>query len=417
MDKSDSIKLKEYERFLKRKMNKLAIFGGTPIRNEKIFYGRQWIDDQDVKAVAEVMKSPFITQGPQTEKLEKALCKYTGAEYAVCISNGTAALYVACVAAGVGPGDEVITTPMTFAASANCALYCGADVVFADINPETYNIDPKSIVKKITNKTKAIVAVDFTGQAVEIDEIRKICEEHNLVFIEDAAHSIGTKYNGKQVGSLADMTTFSFHPVKTITGGEGGAILTDNEEYYKKLVLYRSHGITKNPDLMEHPTGEVWYYEQLGLGYNFRLTDIQAALITSQLSKIDGFAQRRKEIVKRYNDAFRDMEEIIVQKEIEQSDSCRHLYIIQLNPSKLSCTRKEFFDALAAENVQPQVHYIPVYYFPYYERLGYKRGLCPNAERIYENIMSIPLYPALTDEDVEDVIHAVKKVIEAYKKR
>lgn len=398
-------------------MEKLAINGGQPVRKEKIFYGRQWIDDQDVKAVAEVMKSPFITQGPQTEKLEKALCEYTGAEYAVCISNGTAALYVACVAAGIGPGDEVITTPMTFAASANCALYCGADVVFADINPVTYNIDPKSIVKKITNKTKAIVAVDFTGQAVEIDEIRKICEEHNLVFIEDAAHSIGTKYNGKQVGSLADMTTFSFHPVKTITGGEGGAILTDNEEYYKKLVLYRSHGITKDPDLMEHPTGEVWYYEQLGLGYNFRLTDIQAALITSQLSKIDGFAQRRKEIVKRYNDAFRDMEEIIVQKEIEQSDSCRHLYIIQLNPSKLSCTRKEFFDALAAENVQPQVHYIPVYYFPYYERLGYKRGLCPNAERIYENIMSIPLYPALTDEDVEDVIHAVKKVIGAYKKR
>lgn len=397
-------------------MKELAINGGQPVRKEKIFYGRQWIDDDDVKAVTEVLKSPFITQGPEVEKLERALCDYTGAKYAVCIANGTAALYVACVAAGIGAGDEVITTPMTFAASANCALYCGAKVVFADINPETYNIDPESIREKITDKTKAIVAVDFTGQVVEVDEIRKICDEYNLIFIEDAAHSIGSKYNGKQVGSLADLTTFSFHPVKTITGGEGGAILTDNEEYYKKLLLYRSHGITKDPDMMEHPTGETWYYEQLGLGYNFRLTDIQAALIRSQLSKIDQFATRRKEIVKRYSDAFQDMEGIIVQKEIEQSDSCRHLYIIQLDLDKLTCTRKEFFDALSAENVQPQVHYIPVYYFPYYQKLGYRKGICPNAEKVYEGIMSIPLYPAMTDEDVDDVIMSVKKIVDYYKK-
>lgn len=198
-------------------MKELAINGGQPVRKEKIFYGRQWIDDDDVKAVTEVLKSPFITQGPEVEKLERALCDYTGAKYAVCIANGTAALYVACVAAGIGAGDEVITTPMTFAASANCALYCGAKVVFADINPETYNIDPESIREKITDKTKAIVAVDFTGQVVEVDEIRKICDEYNLIFIEDAAHSIGSKYNGKQVGSLADLTTFSFHPVKTIS--------------------------------------------------------------------------------------------------------------------------------------------------------------------------------------------------------
>lgn len=392
----------------------LAINGGQPVRKEKIFYGCQWIDDNDVKAVTEVLQSPFITQGPQVEKLEQALCNYTGSKYAVCIANGTAALYVACVTAGIGAGDEVITTPMTFAASANCALYCGAKVVFADINPDTYNIDPKSIREKITDRTKAIVAVDFTGQVVEVDEIRRICEEYNLVFIEDAAHSIGSKYNGKLVGSLADLTTFSFHPVKTITGGEGGAILTDNEEYYKKLLLYRSHGITKDPDMMEQPTGEAWYYEQLGLGYNFRLTDIQAALIRSQLSKIDQFATRRKEIVKRYNDAFQDMEGIIVQKEIEQSDSCRHLYIIQLALDKLSCTRKEFFDALSAENVQPQVHYIPVYYFPYYQKLGYQKGICPNAEKVYEGIMSIPLYPAMTDQDVEDVIRAVRKVLLFY---
>lgn len=413
--RNDSVKGGEEMNIETRLQRKdLAINGGQPVRKEKIFYGRQWIDDDDVRAVTEVLKSPFITQGPEVEKLERALCDYTGAKYAVCIANGTAALYVACVAAGIGAGDEVITTPMTFAASANCALYCGAKVVFADINPDTYNIDPKRIREKITDKTKAIVAVDFTGQVVEVDEIRKICEEYNLVFIEDAAHSIGSKYNGKLVGSLADLTTFSFHPVKTITGGEGGAILTDNEEYYKKLLLYRSHGITKDPDMMEQPTGEAWYYEQLGLGYNFRLTDIQAALIRSQLSKIDQFATRRKEIVKRYNDAFQDMEGIIVQKEIEQSDSCRHLYIIQLALDKLSCTRKEFFDALSAENVQPQVHYIPVYYFPYYQKLGYQKGICPNAEKVYEGIMSIPLYPAMTDQDVEDVIRAVRKVLLFY---
>ena len=237
-----------------------------------------------------------------------------------------------------------------------------------------------------------------------------------IILIEDGAHSIGTKYKGKQVGSLADLTTFSFHPVKTITGGEGGAILTDNEEYYKALQLYRSHGITKNPAMMEHPTGEVWYYEQLGLSYNFRLTDIQAALITSQLSKIDQFAARRKEIVNKYNEAFSKVDGLIIQKEIPESDSCRHLYIIQLDPEKLSCTRREFFDALAAENVQPQVHYIPVYYFPYYEKIGYQKGICPNAEGVYGNIMSIPLYPALTDGDVEDVIIAVKKIVSFYYK-
>lgn len=398
-------------------MEKLAIKGGYPVRSGKIYYGRQWIDDDDVRAVASVLKSDFITCGPKVEEMERSLEAYTGAKYAVAVCNGTAALHCACIAAGIGPGDEVITTPLTFAASANCALYCGATPVFADIDPETYNIDPDSIRAHITPKTKAIIAVDFTGQAVKHKEIRDICEEFHLVFIEDAAHAIATKYDGKQVGSLADMTCFSFHPVKTITGGEGGAVTTNNEEYYKKLVLAHTHGITHDEAMMEGAPHEgPWYYEQINLGYNYRITDFQAALIVSQMSKLEMFAKRRKEIVKKYNEAFSNIPELIVQKEISESDTCRHLYIIRLVLDKLTCTRREFFDAMSAENVQCQIHYVPVYWFPYYQHLGYQKGLCPKAEAVYQEIMSIPLYPKMTDQDVEDVIHAVKKVICYYAK-
>lgn len=401
-----------------KEMEKLAIKGGYPVRGGKIYYGRQWIDEEDIKAVAEVLRSDFITCGPKVDEMERTLEKYTGAKYAVAVCNGTAALHCACIAAGIGPGDEVITTPITFAASANCALYCGARPVFADINPETYNIDPKSIRACITDKTKAVVAVDFTGQSVENDEIRAICDEYNLIFIEDAAHAIATKYKGKQIGSLADMTCFSFHPVKTITGGEGGAVLTNNEVFYKKLVLAHTHGITHDESMMEGAPHEgPWYYEEISLGYNYRITDFQAALIVSQMSKVDKFAERRKEIVKRYDEAFLKLPEIYTQKEIPESDTCRHLYIIRLNLDRLTCTRREFFDAMSAENVQCQIHYVPVYWFPYYQHLGYEKGLCPNAEEIYKGIMSIPLYPRMSDQDIKDVIHAVKKVIENYRKQ
>ena len=397
-------------------MERLAIKGGIPVRGGKIYYGRQWIDEDDIEAVSKTLRSDFITCGPKVDELERQLEEYTGAKYAVAVSNGTAALHCACIAAGIGPGDEVITTPLTFAASANCALYCGARPVFADINPETYNIDPQSIREHVTEKTKAIVAVDYTGQAVEFDVIRKICDDYNLILIEDAAHSLGTKYNGKHIGSLADMTTFSFHPVKTITSGEGGAITTNKEKYYKRLVLAHTHGITREETMMEEKPHEgIWYYEQISLGYNYRLTDFQAALLHSQFMKLDKFVARRKEIVKKYNEAFNDLPEIIVQKEIPQSDTCRHLYVIRLDLDKLKCTRREFFDAMSAENIQCQVHYVPVYWFPYYRRLGYNKGLCPNAEEVYKGIMSIPLYPKMTDQDVEDVIHAVRKVVEYYR--
>ena len=256
--------------------------------------------------------------------------------------------------------------------------------------------------------------MDFTGQAVENREIREICDEYGLIFIEDSAHAIGTKYDGKPIGSLADMTCFSFHPVKTVTSGEGGAVTTNDDKYFEKLKLYRTHGITHDEALMEETPEGPWYYEMIDVGYNYRLTDIQAALLISQLEKLEQFSNRRKAIVKRYNDVFSGMEGLIVQQEIPESDTTRHLYIIQLDPEKLSCTRREFFDAMAAENVQCQVHYVPVYWFPVYKRLGHEVGECPNAERIYRNCMSIPLYPAMTDEDVEDVIKAVQKCVQAY---
>lgn len=397
-------------------MNLPAIKGGTPVRDTKLFYGHQCIDENDVKAVSEVLVSDYLTCGPKVSELEEKLAAYCGCKYAVAVSNGTAALHCACIAAGLKPGDEVITTPLTFAASANCVLYVGATPVFADVNPETYNIDPESIKAHITDKTKAVIAVDFTGQCVENEKIRAICDEYNLIFIEDAAHAIGSSYKGKKVGSLADMTCFSFHPVKTITSGEGGAITTNNEEFHKKLVLAHTHGITHDEGLMEDAPHEgPWYYEQISLGYNYRLTDIQSALLISQLEKLELFKKKRQEIVKKYNDAFSQIPEIIVQKEIPESDTCRHLYIIRLNLDKLKCSRREFFDAMSAENIQCQVHYVPTYLFPYYRHLGYKEGLCPNAEEIYKGILSIPLYPTLSEKDTDDVIEAVKKIVDYYR--
>ena len=397
-------------------MEKLAIHGGTPVFEKRIGYGHQYIDDADIQAVVDVLKSDFLTCGPKIDEAEKKLCEITGAKYAVLISNGTAALHAACFAADVGEGDEVITTPMTFAASANCALYCGARPVFADINPDTYNIDPDSVEKCITERTKAVVGVDFTGQAVELDRLRAICDRHGLILIEDAAHAIGTKYNGKPVGSIADMTEFSFHPVKTCTSGEGGAVTTNNEDLYNKLLMFRTHCITRDVRFMDQEPEGGWYYQQVGLGYNFRVTDMQAALLSSQLDKLDLFAARRKELVRKYDEAFAEMPEIIVQKEIPESDTVRHLYIIQLKLDALNCTRKEVFEALQAEGIGVNVHYIPTYYFPYYKKLGYRKGLCPNAEKLYEGIIKIPLYYSMTDEEQEKVVYAVKKVIDYYKK-
>lgn len=397
-------------------MEKPAICGGTPVRTIPLSYGRQFIDEEDIQAVTDTLKSDYLTCGPRITQLEQKLCEITGAKYCVVVSNGTAALHIAALAAGIGPEDEVITTPITFAASANCALYCGARPVFADINPHTYNIDPASIRAHITPRTKAVVAVDFTGQAVELDEIRAICQEHGLTLIEDAAHSIGTRYKGQPVGSLADMTTFSFHPVKTVTAGEGGAVTTNSKELYDKLVLLHAHGITRDRSQMAHPTDDPWYNEQAAYGFNYRMTEFQAALLISQLGKLERFSQRRKEIVAKYDAAFSRIPQLQLQQEIPASDTTRHLYILRLRSEMLSCTRREFFDAMGAEGIRSQVHYMPVYWHSYYESLGYEKGLCPQAERYYQEVMSLPLYYSLTDQDVEDVIHIVEKLVEYYRK-
>ncbi len=397
-------------------MEKPAVCGGVPVREEKLYYGHQYIDEKDVQAVAEVLRSDYLTCGPKITELEQRLCEITGAKYAVVCSNGTAALHLACLAAGVQPGDEVITTPITFAASANCALYCGARPVFADIRPDTYNIDPSGVEALIRPATKAVVAVDFTGQSAELDELLDICKKNGVVLIEDGAHVIGTRYKGRVNGSISDMTTFSFHPVKTITGGEGGAILTNEESYYRKLLLYRTHGITRDPKEMEGEPEGGWYYEQVALGYNYRMTDMQAALILSQLDKLPMFSDRRKEIVRRYDQAFAEMPQVMVQREIPESDTTRHLYILRLIPEKLEISRRQFFDALAAENICCNVHYIPTYYFPYYRSLGYEKGICPQAEKLYEEMITLPLYYGMTDQDVEDVIRAVGRIAAYYAK-
>ncbi|MCM1045130.1 MAG: UDP-4-amino-4,6-dideoxy-N-acetyl-beta-L-altrosamine transaminase [Candidatus Gastranaerophilales bacterium] len=397
-------------------MEKLAIEGGAPVREAPLSYGRQYIDDADIEAVVATLKSDFLTCGPRIEELEKRLCEVTGAKYCVAVSNGTAALHLAAMAAGIKAGDEVITTPITFAASANCILYCGGTPVFADIDPNTYNIAPTSIKEHITARTKAVVAVDFTGQAVELDEIRALCDRHGLTLIEDAAHAIGTKYKGQPVGSLADMTTFSFHPVKTVTAGEGGAVTTNSKKLYEKLSLLRTHGITRNINLMAHPTDDPWYNEQICLGFNYRMTEFQAALLTSQLDKLERFATRRREIVAMYDDAFSQFPQLQVQATIPASETTRHLYILRFHREQMNCDRRQFFDALCAEGIHSQVHYLPVYWHSCYEKLGYQKGLCPHAEKYYTESMSLPLYYSLSDDDVRDVIHAVTKIVERYKK-
>lgn len=385
------------------------------MKHKFIPYGRQSINESDISRVVEVLRSDYLTTGPTIEKFEKAIAKYVGSKYAVVVSNGTAALHAACFAADIGPGDEVITTPLTFAASANCILYQGATPIFADINPKTYNIDPKSIEEKITKKTKAIIPVHYTGQSVDLDPILEIAKKYKLKVIGDGAHAIGTKYKNKSIGSIVDMTEFSFHPVKTITSGEGGAVTTNSKVLYDKLKLFRTHGITKDTNQLINNEGP-WFYEQQDLGYNYRLTDIQCALGISQLERIEEFKSRRQEITQIYNNSFKTVDEIILQNEPNFSDTSRHLYIIQLVLEKLKIGRKEFFNKLIKHNIGVNVHYIPVYYHPYYKDLGYKKGICPHAEKLYERIITLPLHPSLTDEDVNYVIKTVKNLIDKYRK-
>lgn len=384
----------------------LKYFKNRKTGRKMIPYGKQTIEKDDIQSVVDVLKSDYLTTGPKIAEFEKMVADYVGAKYAVAISNGTSALHAACFAAGIQPGDEVITTPLTFAASSNCVLYCGGTPVFADVDPKTYNIDPEDICRKITDKTKAIIAVHLAGQPCDMDEIHKIAKEHDLLVIEDGAHALGSVYKGKKVGTLSDMTTFSFHPVKPITTGEGGMIVTDNEEFYQKMMLFRSHGITRDENLMTRNDGP-WFYQQLDLGYNYRITDIQCALGCSQMKKLDRFLARRKEIVARYNEAFADCENIIIPYQLPETESGWHLYIVQVK----NCDRRKVFEALREQGIAVNVHYIPVYKHPYYQEHGYKDVHCRNAEEVYSHIISLPLYPTLTEEQQQYVIETLKHVI------
>lgn len=368
-------------------------------------YGKQTIEQDDIQAVVDVLKSDFLTTGPKIAEFEQTVADYVGAKYAVAISNGTSALHAACFAAGIGPGDEVITTPLTFAASANCVLYCGGTPVFADVDPKTYNIDPEDIRRKITDRTKAIIAVHLAGQPCDMDAIHSIAREHGLIVIEDGAHALGSVYKGKRVGSLSDMTTFSFHPVKPITTGEGGMIVTDNEDFYKKMILFRSHGITRDDSMMTRNDGP-WFYQQFDLGYNYRITDIQCALGCSQMKKLDRFLARRKEIVARYNEAFAECDSIITPYQLSDTESGWHLYIVQVK----NCDRRQVFETMREKGIGVNVHYIPVYMHPYYQEHGYENVHCVNAEEIYSHIISLPLYPGLTSEQQNYVIDTLKSL-------
>lgn len=396
-------------------MDKLAIEGGTPVRATMLPYGQQWINGDDIANVIRTLESHFITQGPQIEKFEREIAEYVGAKYAVAFCNGTAALHAACFAAGIGPGDEVITSPITFLASSNCVLYQGARPVFADIKGDTYNIDPEMIKSCITPQTKAVIAVDFSGQPAEIAAIQELAQEHGLVVIQDAAHSLGAAYNGKRVGAWADMTMFSFHPVKHITTGEGGMIVTDSFEFCQRLQLFRSHGMTKSPASLLKNDGD-WYYEMHELGYNYRMTDIQAALGSSQLNRLEEFVARRKFIAQAYNEAFGQLPGIQLPYQHPSTDSSWHLYVLRFKQAEFRVGRREIFDALRAENIGVHVHYIPVYSQPYYQKIGYTEVQCEQAERYYAEAISLPIFPKMVDMDIRDVIQSVNKVYMAYKK-
>lgn len=400
----------------------------TLTQNSFIPYGKQTIEDDDIAAVVETLKSNWLTQGPKVTEFEQAVAQKVGAKYAVAVATGTAALHCACYAAGVKTGDEIITAPITFAASGNCAMFLGAKVKFCDIKDTTYCMDPEKLEAQITDKTKAIIPVDFTGQPCGMDEINAIAKKHDVIVIEDAAHAIGATYKGRPVGSLADMTIFSFHPVKHVAMGEGGMIVTDNEELYKKLKLFRTHGITNADDdildLAQASDSEnqynkgkrydgraPWYYEMQALGYNYRITDIQCALGLSQLKKLDRFIERRAAIAQQYNEAFSNANQLVVPFQEGDRTNAWHLYMLRLNLDKLTKTRREIFEQMRALNIGVHVHYIPLHLLPFYkESFGHTRGDYPVAENYYDTALTLPLFPLMSDDDVQRVIDAVFEV-------
>lgn len=392
---------------------KLAINGGTPVRKEKLPYGKQSIDKDDIRSIIKVLQSDWLTTGPKVAEFEKSLAEFVEAKEAVAVNSGTAALHAAMYAIGIRPGDEVIVPPITFVATANCIVFLGGTPVFADVDSKTLLIDPNQIEAKINSRTKAVIAVDYTGQPCDYDALRIISDRYNLMLVADACHALGATYKGRPVGSLADLSTFSFHPVKHITTGEGGMITTNDPEFTRRMQVFRNHGIST--DLHQREQKGSWFYEMMDLGYNYRLTDIQCALGLNQLKKLTKWIKRRQEIAHKYNKAFAEIPAIRPLTVRDDILHAYHLYVVQLDLTLLRVTRKEIYSALRAEGINVNVHYIPVHLHPFYRhRFGTKEGICPVSEKAYGQLLTIPIFPTMTDKDIEDVIKAMNKVISIY---
>ncbi len=392
---------------------RLAIKGGTPVRSQMLPYGRQWVDDEDIESVVRVLQSDWLTTGPKVQEFEESFAARVGAKYAVAVSSGTAALHAAAYAAGIGPEDEVVVTPLTFAASANCVAYLGATPVFADVDPTTLLLDPTEVAAHITRRTTAIVAVDYAGQPCDYDALRALASRSDLITIADSCHALGAAYKDRAVGTLADLNVFSLHPVKHITTGEGGIITTNDPELAERMRVFRNHGITSDHRQREQQGS--WFYEMTDLGYNYRLSDIQCALGLSQLQKLDRWVARRQEIARQYDSAFanlRGVKPLSVQSYVSHA---YHLYVVRLDLTQIHATRAEVFAALRSEGIGVNVHYIPVHLHPFYrKRFGTGPGLCPVAESAYEEIVSLPLFPRMSRDDADDVITAMHKVLNAF---
>ncbi len=398
-----------------RSSHALAVNGGEPVRGSFLPYGRQSVEESDVQAVVDVLRSDWLTTGPKVGEFEEAFAARVGAAHAVSFSSGTAALHAAAFASGLKSGDEAITSPMTFAATPNCVLYQGATPVFADVKADTLNLDPDQATKKISPKTRAILPVDYAGHPAEMNAILKTAKEHGLVVIEDACHALGAEYRGRRVGGLADMTVFSFHPVKHITTGEGGMVTTNNPQFAETLRRFRNHGISS--DARQRQSAGQWHYEMVLLGFNYRLPDLACALGQQQLQRLDSNLARRREIAARYTAAFHEIPGVISPLVKGEVNPAWHLYPIRLDLANLTADRAQIFRALRAENIGVNVHYIPVHLHPYYrDRFGFRDGDFPVAEDAYSRLISLPMFHGMTDKDAQDVIAAVAKVVSFYSK-
>ena len=383
-----------------------------------IRYGQQDITHADIDAVMGVLKSVNLTQGPTITQFEQSVMQHTGAQHAIAVSNATAALHIACLALELGPGDWLWTTPNTFVASANCALYCGAKVDFVDIDPVTYNLSPKLLEAKLVQAQKdnrlpkIVVPVHLTGQPCDMAAIHALSKKFGFKIIEDASHAIGGRYKGEPIGNgrYSDITVFSFHPVKIITTAEGGMAMTNNAELATRLGLLRSHGITRDPALMTQPMDGPWYYQQVALGFNYRMTDMQAALGVSQMTRLTDYVKRRQEIAQRYNQLLADLP-ITLPWQHPDSYSAYHLYVIRLQLNKISATHLQVFEALRAKDIMVNLHYIPVHTQPYYQQMGFKQGDYPEAEQYYREAISIPMHATLTPDEQDFVVGCLREAM------